>query len=211
MHSYALLEHRLHWSYGPALVRRRAVLRALVAGGVALVVVAGTGCGGGGESADDVAPSGTVVERTSTTEGPTTTSTTEAATTPTSHAPDTVEGQVEAAYLHSWEVTTEAFAEVDSAPLAEAFADTALQYRTQDVEGLEADGQAVEVDVEHAYRISLDSSTRAVVNDIYINHMRLIDPATGDYLEPDPNEQVGSSYLLELRDGTWIVIDINRI
>ena len=180
--------------------------------GVAFLVVAGAGCGGGGEAAEPPSSSGTSAgSSSSTTAAPSTTSSTEAPTTPTSHPPDTVEGQVEQAYLESWEVTAEAFAEVDSAPLAEAFADTALQYRTQDVEGLRADGHAVDVSVEHAYRISMDSETRAVVQDIYLNHMRLIDPETGDYLEPDPNSRVGSSYLLELRDGTWIVVDINAI
>jgi hypothetical protein len=182
--------------------------------GTASLALVGAGCGGGGAGADPDTSSGTSAEPTSTTGGTdrsSTTSTTEASTTPTSHAPDTVEGQVEQAYLHSWEVTTEAFAEVDSAPLAEAFADTALQYRTQDVESIRADGVATRVLVDHAYRISFLSETRAVVNDIYVNHMRDYDPETGDWVEPDPNVKRGSSYLLELRDGTWIVIDINAI
>jgi hypothetical protein len=181
--------------------------------GTACLALAAVGCGGGDEGADPDTSSGTSAEPTSTTGGtrPSTTSTSQQPTTPTSHAPDTVEGQVEAAYLESWEITAEAFAEVDSAPLAEAFADQALQYRTQDVEGLEVDGTAVRVEVEHSYVVGLISDTRAVVNDIYVNHMREYDQETGDFIEPDPNVRRGSSYLLELRDGTWIVIDINAI
>jgi hypothetical protein len=151
---------------------------------------------------------------------PTTTSTTEAEPADTStsltppstvYATDTLEGQIEADYLAAWDAFASACATADATELQQSYADAALGYRQQNIEDIVARGAVGECAVEHAYNIAIVGDDLAAVSDDYVNHMRLVDPESGSYLEPDPNVRDGSVYTLEKRDGTWIVVDINGL
>jgi hypothetical protein len=150
---------------------------------------------------------------TSTTEAePADTSTTVASTPPsTVYAPDTLEGQVEAAYLAAWDAYEHALAVPDAELLGGSFIGRALQLTTLDINDLLASGSAVDVDVEHSYTITSITDTRAAVQDIYENHMRLIDPSSGSYLEADPNKEVGVLYTMDLVDDSWHISGINSL
>jgi hypothetical protein len=131
--------------------------------------------------------------------------------TTTVYAPDTVEGQIEAAYLASWDAYAEACLSVDVDGLTSFYADEALEYRRADIDGMRTAGRAARCEVEHDYVVEQLGAAVAVVSDNYISHLRLIDPDTGAFLEADPNIRDGSVYTLERRGDRWLITDINAL
>ena len=196
-------------SYGAALVRLVLVgLVQLVA--VAFLAVAAAGCGGGGPGADPDTSSGTSVESTSSTGGTdsTGTTTTAAPTTPTSHPPDTIEGQVEAAYLEAWDVLLEALSTTDASRLSSAYAHEALRLKRDEVAALVASGRAVEGTVEHNYSLSeLEGGAYGIV-DQFQNHLVLVDASTRRPLESDPDEPQRQTFVLNQRGDRWVVTGV---
>lgn len=176
--------------------------------GAALSLLLVGGCG----TADDADPAPPVTEPapTSTTTASSTT-TSEAPTTPTSHPPDTVEGQVEAAYLHSWEILLGALREPEMAHLEEAFSARALALKRNELAELVAGGHAVEGSVEHSYNIeSVGPDTFSVV-DVFRNHLVLVDATTRRPLEADPNNRQGQTFTLQREGDRWVVIEVFNI
>ena len=103
-----------------------------------------------------------------TTDPPTTTETTvperPASTTTTAFDPTLVEGEVEAAYLASWDVYADAVydLELDEQALAEVYAGESLANLTGELESRLAENRPSLVSVEHDYEIQLlDASTAA--------------------------------------------------
>jgi hypothetical protein len=121
----------------------------------------------------------------------------------------TVEEQVEAAYLHAWDLYTDAMSSVDPSALEEAFAERALEIVTADVAKLAADGQRGRMSVEHNYEIAVEGGSATVV-DNYVNHSVLLDADTGEALEPDPNKVLEYTYTFRLIEDMWKVIAITR-
>ena len=172
------------------------------------MAVAVASCSGG----DDDAAS------TTTTLAPSTTTTTtaperEASTTTTAFDPATVEGEVEAAYLRSWDVYADAVydLELDEQALAEVYAGVTLANLIDEINVRSSTGRAALVDVDHNYEITLLDSSSAVVVDAYRNHQVLIDPVTKEPTEPDPDEEVLYSFSLTLIDDAWHVTKIERV
>ena len=147
----------------------------------------------------------------------TTTSTTaperEPSTTTTTFDPATVEGEVEAAYLRSWDVYADAVYDLvlDEAALAEVYAETTLENLTQEIRDRAADGRAALVRVEHNYEVSVIDESTALVVDAYRNHQVLIDPETKEPVEADPDEELLYSFTLRLIDGAWRVAKVERV
>jgi len=169
-----------------------------------------SGDGGATATSDDSLPA--------TAEGPTTSSdpappTSTAPPTPPStiYDPSSIEGQIEADYLAAWDAFAIAMHQVDETPLEDAYAEQALEYRSTDVQRVREQGLAAEIEVEHSYTIEQLAASRAAVVDDLVNHMRLIDPTTGAYVEPDPDSRLGRAFTLELRGSRWVVIDINEV
>jgi hypothetical protein len=161
---------------------------------VVVLALAFTGCGG-----DD----GTDTPSASLTTPPTS----ERTTTTTALTP---EEEVEQAYLRSWEVYAEAVRDLDTSGLEESYAGEQLERTRAEVEQLRADGHAVEVSVEHDYRIQIVDPDLAVVQDRYRNHSILIDAASGEPLEEDPDDLYFETYTLRESGGRWKVVDIVR-
>lgn len=166
---------------------------------------------------DDVpSTAGTTTTSQGTTSSTTTTSTTPerpTSTTTTAFDPASVEGQVEAAYLKSWDVYAEAVydLELDEAAPAEVYAGTTLANLIAEIEGRRTDGRAALVQVEHNYEISMTGESTAIVVDAYRNHQVLIDPTTKKPIESDPDEEVLFSFTLELIDEGWRVVLVERV
>jgi hypothetical protein len=125
----------------------------------------------------------------------------------TVYDPSTVEGEVEAAYLRSWEVYAEAVwtLEYDQAEFAEVYAGDQLKTKVAELERRQRERRAVRAVVEHDYTVDVVAPTKAVVIDQYVNHMTLVDADTKRDREPDPNELTLISYRLELVSGAWKV------
>jgi hypothetical protein len=127
------------------------------------------------------------------------------ATTSTTQSP---EAEVEAAYLHSWDVYADAVLNLDDSKLSSDYAGDALTVVVGDVEQLRAEGAVARMSVEHNYTITVQQGVAQVI-DRYTNHSVKLDAATREAMEPDPNEVVNEQYLLQKLDGTWKVIDIS--
>lgn len=155
---------------------------------------------------------------TTTTVGDTTTTTTTVperptSTTTTAFDPASVEGEVEAAYLRSWDVYAEAVynLELDEAALAEVYAETSLDNLTDEIQERADSGRAALVEIDHNYEITIVDASNAVVVDAYRNHQVLIDPDTKEPVEPDPDEEVLFSFTLRLIAQGWRVVLIERV
>jgi hypothetical protein len=154
------------------------------------------------------APSATVAAgRTSTS---TTATTVVASTTVPEPTPATgVEGEVEAAYLRSWDVYADAVLRLDDSRLAEVYAGEALVIRKDEIADLATDGSPVRVAIEHDYEVVLLNATSAVVLENYRNHSVLLDGSTMQPLEPDPNDIVRREYVLVEEGSGWRVSQLN--
>lgn len=176
-----------------------------------MAAVLGIGaCGDDGEAAP------TTTERsTTTTAEPTTTSTAPprpTSTTTTMFDPASVEGEVEAAYLKSWEVYADAVynLELDEEALAEVFTGDALTLRIEEVARRVQEARASHVLLDHDYEILVAGDSANVV-DHFVNHQVLIDPETKQPIEPDPNERLLVNFKLERIDGSWLVSFIQKV
>ena len=173
---------------------------------VALVItlaLAATACGG-----DDPSTASTTTHiDDSTTSSTSTAPERPTSTTTTEFDPASVEGQVEAAYLRSWDVYAEAVYDLvlDEEALAEVYAEDHLQTKLAEIERRVTDGGAALVDIEHDYTIQLVDDATAIVIDKYQNHQVLIDPETKAPTEPDPDELVTDVITLKLIAGSWKV------
>lgn len=178
-----------------------------VTSGCVLLALGAVACSGddGGSTAN------TAAERTTTTT--TTVPERPASTTTTAYDPAAVEGQVEAAYLKSWDVYAEAVynLELDETALAEVYADPLLGVVRGEVQSRIDEGRAAHVRVEHDYSIEITGTETAAVVDRYVNHQVLIDPATKQPTEADPNKTIVDAFTLRLVNGRWIVFDQRRI
>jgi hypothetical protein len=131
-------------------------------------------------------------------------------TTPPSTEAPTVEDEVEAAYLRSWEVYAEAVLELDPSGLEESYAGTALQTVAAEVARRRADRRPARVRVDHDLSVRVVNSTTAIVIDRYTNHSVRLDPDSLEPVEPDPNEQITESYNLTRAEERWKVSGIVR-
>lgn len=157
------------------------------------------------------------VSTTTTTASRATTTTTvperETSTTTTEFDPASVEGQVEAAYLKSWDVYADAVynLELDEQALATVYADPLLAVRRDEISRRISDRSAALVAIDHGYRVEMTGTDTAVVIDTYRNHQVLIDPVTKEPTEPDPNDELIDAFTLRRSDGRWFVFDQRRL
>ena len=142
-----------------------------VTAGSAILALAVLSCSGD----DGDAATTTAAERSTTTE--VTAPDRPVSTTTTAYDPAAVEGQVEAAYLRSWDVYADAVyhLRLDEASLKEVYADPLLGVLVTELEERARDGRAAFVRVDHDYTIEVTGPEMAIVVDRYVNHQVLID------------------------------------
>jgi hypothetical protein len=140
---------------------------------------------------------------------PTTTTATVAPTT-TAAPPTTLTAKAEllAAYNRSWQVYADALRRLDPSRLPSAFAGNALRLAQQEVAEHKAKRQPSLVRVTHRARVLLVTATDGVVQDNYTNHSVLLDPASGNPTEPDPNEVIYQRQSLKRIGGVWKVVEV---
>lgn len=179
-----------------------------VTAGCVLLAVGASAC----TSADGSATTTTAGVRATTT-STTTAPERPASTTTTAYDPAAVEGQVEAAYLKSWDVYADAVynLKLDEAALAEVYAAEHLETKRNEIQKRIDDGRASWVRVEHNYTIQLIDSTTAIVVDQFVNHQVLVDPVTKSPTEADPNQRLTDAVTLKLFDQVWRVTRKERV
>lgn len=160
------------------------------------------------DDGDESTPT-TTTRPTSTSSSSTTTTAPERpiSTTTTAFDPASVEGQVEAAYLKSWDVYADAVynLKLDEPALSEVYGEPYLTTLRSEIERRISEGDAALVAVEHNYTIQLDGPDLAYLVDEYRNHQRLIDPVSKEPVEVDPDETLVDLVTLRRVDGTWRV------
>jgi hypothetical protein len=143
---------------------------------------------------------------------PSSATTTIAAAAPTTTAapPTTLSAKAEllAAYTRSWAVYADALRRLDPTRLPSAFAGNALRLAQQEVAEHKAKRQPSLVRVTHRARVLLVTATDGVVQDNYTNHSVLLDPASGNPTEPDPNEVIYQRQSLKRIGGVWKVVEV---
>jgi hypothetical protein len=168
-------------------------------------------------SGDDGADAATTTTTTAAAPTTTTTSTTAperpASTTTTAFDPATVEGQVEAAYLKSWDVYAEAVynLEFDEAALAGVYAEEALETLRGEISTRIEERRPSYVRVDHNYQVAVASPGLANVVDQFTNHQVLIDPDSREPIEPDPDEVQLINFRMALIEGSWKVTRLERV
>jgi hypothetical protein len=152
------------------------------------------------------APAPTAVTTTTSPPRPTT-------TTSTIYAPGTVEAEVEAAYLRSWEVYSEAVYTLvlDEQALASVYAGDHLDTVRNEVQRKIAERRASFLSLEHSYEVEMTSSTTALIFDEQVNHHVLIDAETKEPIEPDPNQHLSAVVQLGLGSSGWRVERIELV
>ena len=116
--------------------------------------------------------------------------------------------EVQQAYLHYWDVRSQAYLNDDGSHLGEVMAGAELDRGLQRIKSLQAQGRAIKVDVEHHPLLVSVSADKAVVYDEYLNRSLFIDVATHEVLptaSPAITEKI--SYDLQKLDGAWKVVD----
>ena len=153
----------------------------------------------------------------STSRAPTTTAVTvperEPSTTTTAFDPASVEGQVEAAYLKSWDVYADAVYDLhlDESALATVYAGDHLVTKRAEIEDRIAERRAALVVVDHSYTIQLTDSRTAVLVDRFRNHQVLIDPETRRPIESDPDSEVADVVTIKMVGSRWKVTRKERL
>jgi hypothetical protein len=128
-------------------------------------------------------------------------------TTPPSTEAPTVEDEVEAAYLRSWEVYAEAMLELDGSSLGKVFSGAALQAARTELADLREANERALYEIEHDYTIDVKGEEAFVV-DNYINHSVTLNGSTREPIEPDPNNRRKQVFVLQRDGSAWKVIEI---
>jgi hypothetical protein len=163
-------------------------VRRLVAVLTVTLAVATTGCAGGG-----AATTGATVPVESTT-----------TTVP-------VEQQVEAAFLRSREIYAAAVRTFDTSSLATVFAEPLLGVKLREIGRLQAANTPGHISEDaQSVTVRLLASDHAEVDYVYVNHSVLVDGATGEPIEPDPDELLEQLHVLRLLEGQWKVTELYR-
>lgn len=118
--------------------------------------------------------------------------------------------QVEAAYLFHWEVLLDAYrtGRVEALPLV--YGPEMVEFRSEEIAGLAADGHLVDGEVGHNYEVVEFDAENASVVDVYTNKLVLVDAATGAHLEEPSEEQVGYEFQMQKVEGQWLVVHVVR-
>ncbi|MFZ6002949.1 MAG: hypothetical protein ACOYXM_03365 [Actinomycetota bacterium] len=179
-----------------------------VTAGCLVLALGVSACGGDGGGAAPTTTDGALVTSTTSTAPER-----QASTTTTAYAPTSVEGEVEAAYLRSWDVYADAVynLELDEQKLAEVYAGDYLATVTAEIEARVQEARAALVRVEHDYSVEVVDDTTAAVVDRYRNHQVLIDPRSKQPVEPDPDEEVVDVITLTLIGGEWKVTLVEEL
>jgi len=123
-------------------------------------------------------------------------------------ATDPLSLEIEQAYLHYWDVRTQAFYNLDPSHLGGVMAGPELARSLQQMKDLQAQGRAGKVDVDHHYLLASVSPDHAVVYDEYLNRSVFIDAKTKQVIptsSPPATEKI--SYDMQKIDGVWKVVD----
>ncbi len=117
-----------------------------------------------------------------------------------------LEREIEAAYLHYWQVRTDAFLNLDMSHLSEVMVGDELARSEKYIQDLRSQGRAAKMDVEHRTALAKVTPDEAIVYDEYLNKSVFVDPLTkAEMTTSGPVETVKVSFTMRKIDGQWKV------
>jgi len=154
-------------------------------------------CNGGGETRD-ASPTPPATQTVAPTAAPTATL--------------SVEEEVSQAYLHYWEVYSEALYNLDTSHLSDVMTGPRLERALTEMSDLRAQNRAVKIVVENDPVVVQAGSDQAVVLDTYRNQSYLIDAATKQPVgqTPETAQTISDRVTMTNLGGTWKVLDTVR-
>ena len=119
-----------------------------------------------------------------------------------------LEQAVEAAYLHYWDVRTQAYRTLDTSHLSEVMAGAELARAEKQIADLRSQHREGKLDVQHRIALVNVTPDKATVTDEYLNRSVFVDASTGkDIATSAPPETEKVSYQLQNIAGIWKVVD----
>lgn len=147
----------------------------------------------------------------SSTPGNSTTSNTDVGQTSPAGTPDTSQ-VVSQAYLHYWDVYSNALYTLDASHLEDVLAGDELSRSHEAIDGLRSEGHAAKTDVQHHFAIIALTEDTATIQDEFLNKSYLVDAATRHALQtPTGGDPETISFQLKLLDGKWKVVSVVKI
>ena len=122
-----------------------------------------------------------------------------------------LEREIEAAYLHYWDVLAQAYLDADTTNLPEVMSGPELGRQEQQIQDLKAQGKAAKLVAEHRIAFAKVTPDDAIVYDEYLNRSVFVDPITKqEHQTSAPPETEKISFEMRKIGGTWKVVDGTR-
>lgn len=120
-----------------------------------------------------------------------------------------LEKEIVAAYLHYWDVLTQAYLNLDPSVLPQVLGNPKLGREQAEIAQYKADGHAAKLIVDHHIALVQVSADHAVVYDEYLNRSVFVDPTTKRELPTSsaPPHVEKHSYDMQKINGVWKVVD----
>jgi hypothetical protein len=126
--------------------------------------------------------------------------------------PSAEKAVVVAAYLHYWDVYSDALLTLDSSHLADVADGDELKRAQGYVGQLKAGNQALKIDVNHQYEVSSVTTDTATLEDQIVNRSYLIDSSTKRPLgSPESATPETISCRFQLENGVWKVTSVIKV
>lgn len=146
------------------------------------------------------------------TEAPSPTATTQTIVATSTPDPSAIESAIQEAYQRYLTVYRQAVMELDTSHLGEVLDGQALQWVTEEVDMLKAEGRPVKiVESDRQIKIFPRTQTEAALLDEYFSSSVYVDTTTKEPLpRTGPPTRVRQSYLLRRINGNWKIVDGTR-
>ena len=116
------------------------------------------------------------------------------------------------AYLHYWDIYSDALLTLDSSHLSEVMSGDALDQARQQVDQLRSQSHALKIVVEHHDKVTSVDPTSVTLDDDFVNKSYEVDAVTKEPLgTPEPANIESISCRVELVGGVWKVVRIVKI
>jgi hypothetical protein len=126
-------------------------------------------------------------------------------------APDATQA-VSQAYLHYWDVYSNALYALDPSHLEDVLAGDELNRSRDAIDSLRSEGHAAKTEVQHHFAIIALTEDTATIQDEFLNKSYLVDATTRQAFQtPTSGNPETISCQLKLLDGTWKVVSVVKI
>lgn len=120
-----------------------------------------------------------------------------------------IRDQVEAAYLHHWDILLDAFATGEPSNLRLVYTGGALEFRLDELNGFVERGERMGGHVDHNYEITVQNDEFVILVDGYRTHLFLTDPEGEPISEPTGHEALHEYHFIKDNE-QWLIEHLIR-